>query len=197
LLFFLPGQSEFRLSIEARTRKPITSPLEFSDALILHRPKAASPWSMKLYFLRHGKADWPNWDRPDDERPLTDEGKKEVAAVAKLLRRLEISPVILSSPLPRASQTAEIAGKHLDARVQEETLLRPGFDASRLKKLLKNFSGKSLMVVGHEPDFTRTISQLTGGNTKLPKAGVAFVEFEPDVMQGQLRWLVPPKFARG
>ena len=41
--------------------------------------------SMKLYLLRHGKADWPNWDQPDDERPLTEEGKKEVAAVAKLL----------------------------------------------------------------------------------------------------------------
>jgi phosphohistidine phosphatase len=149
---------------------------------------------MKFYLLRHGKADWPNWDKPDDERPLTKEGKKEVAVVAKLLARLEINPVILTSPLPRASQTAEIAGKYLKTAVREEPLLRPGFDATRLKKLLKDFSGKSLMVVGHEPDFTRTISQLTGGNTKLPKAGVALVEFEPETMTGQLRWLVPPKF---
>ena len=151
---------------------------------------------MKLYLLRHGKADWPNWDQPDDDRPLTEEGKKEVAAVARLLSWLEIEPAILTSPLPRASQTAEIAGRHLKAKVQEDALLRPGFDATRLKKLLKDFSGKSLMVVGHEPDFTRTIFQLTGGNTKLPKAGVALVEFEPETMTGQLRWLVPPKFAK-
>lgn len=151
---------------------------------------------MKLYLLRHGKADWPNWDQPDDERPLTEEGKKEVAAVAKLLSRLEINPVILTSPLPRASQTAEIAGKHLKVKVHEEPLLRPGFDATRLRKILQNFSGKSLMVVGHEPDFTRTISQLTGGNTKLPKAGVALVELETGPMKGVLRWLVPPKFAK-
>jgi phosphohistidine phosphatase len=151
---------------------------------------------MKLYLLRHGKADWPNWDQPDDERPLTDEGKKEVAAVAKLLSRLEINPVVLTSPLPRASQTAEIAGKYLNAKIHVEPLLRPGFDATRLRKILKNFPDKSLMVVGHEPDFTRTISQLTGGNTKLPKAGVAFVEFEPETMTGQLRWLIPPKFAK-
>ena len=65
---------------------------------------------MKLYLLRHGKADWPNWDKPDDERPLTEEGKEQVATVAKMLARLEIAPEIVTSPLPRASQTAEIAG---------------------------------------------------------------------------------------
>jgi phosphohistidine phosphatase len=151
---------------------------------------------VKLYFLRHGKADWPNWDRPDDERPLTDEGKKEVAAVAKLLSRLEIAPAILTSPLPRASQTAEIAAKHLKVKAHAEPLLRPGFDAAKLGKILKNFSDKSLMVVGHEPDFTRTIFQLTGGNTKLPKTGVALIELETETMAGVLRWLVPPKFAK-
>ena len=65
-----------------------------------------------------------------------------------------------------------------------------------LGKMLKKFSGKSLMVVGHEPDFTRTIFQLTGGKTKMAKAGVAFVDFEPETMKGELRWLVPPKFAK-
>lgn len=164
-------------------------------------PRIASPGQkrhleiMKLYFLRHGKADWPDWDRPDAERPLTEEGKKEVAAVAKLLSRLKIAPEIMTSPLPRASQTAEIAGKHLKARVVTNPLLGPGFDAAKLGKLVKNFSGKSLMVVGHEPDFTRTIFQLTGGETKMSKAGVALIELEMGPMRGVLKWLVPPKFA--
>jgi len=151
---------------------------------------------MKLYLLRHGKADWPDWNKSDDERPLTEEGKVQMAAVAKLLARLEIAPAILTSPLPRASQTADIAGKHLKQKVRVEPLLRPGFDAGQLKKILKDFSGDSLMIVGHEPDFTRTIFQLTGGQTRLPKAGVALVEFEPGSMKGELRWLVPPKFAK-
>ena len=151
---------------------------------------------MKLYLLRHGKADWPNWNQPDDERPLTEEGKREVAAVAKFLKRLEITPEILTSPLPRASQTAAIAGKYLKARVGTEPVLCPGFDAKQLRRLLKNFAGKSLMIVGHEPDFTRTIFQLTGGNTKMSKAGVAFIELETSSMKGELRWLVPPKLAR-
>lgn len=151
---------------------------------------------MKLYLFRHGKADWPNWDKPDDERPLTQDGKDQVAAVAKLLARLEIEPVIVTSPLPRASQTAEIAAKYLEQKVRIDPLLRPGFDAGKLKKLLKDFSGKSLMVVGHEPDFTRTIFQLTGGQTKLSKAGVALIELETGSMKGELRWLIPPKFAK-
>lgn len=151
---------------------------------------------MKLFLLRHGKADWPNWDKPDDERPLTQEGKDEVAAVATLLARLEIAPAIVTSPLPRASQTAEIAGKYLKQKVRVDPLLRPGFDASKLRKLLKDFSGRSIMVVGHEPDFTHIIFHLTGGRTKLSKAAVALIELNLTSMKGELRWLVPPKFAK-
>jgi len=151
---------------------------------------------VKLYLLRHGKADWPNWDKPDDDRPLTDDGRKQLDRVGKMLARLEIAPIILTSPLPRASQTAEIAGKHLRQKIRIEPLLQPGFDAGKLKKILKDFSGDSLMIVGHEPDFTRTIFQLTGGDTKLSKAGVAFIDLDISSMKGELRWLVPPKFAK-
>ena len=151
---------------------------------------------MKLFLLRHGKADWPGWNKPDDERPLTDEGKKEVATVAKFLARLEIEPLILTSPLPRASQTAEIAAKHLNVKVRTESSLRPGFEMKQLRKILKDFPEKSLMLVGHEPDFSHTIFQLTGGNAKMSKAGVALIEFEPDSMEGELRWLFPPRIAK-
>ena len=154
------------------------------------------PYLMKLFFLRHGKADWPNWDKPDDERPLTLEGKEQVAAVAKLLAGLEIAPAIVTSPLPRASQTAEIAGQYLNQKVRIDPLLRPGFDAGKLRKLLKDFSGASFMVVGHEPDFTQIIFQLTGGRTKLSKAGLALIELNAASMKGELRWLVPPKFSK-
>jgi phosphohistidine phosphatase len=151
---------------------------------------------MKLFLLRHGKADWPNWNKSDDERPLTEDGRAQVAAVAKLLARLEIAPTIFTSPLPRASQTAEIAGQYLNQKVRVDSLLRPGSDVGKLKKLLKDSPGESMMIVGHEPDFTEVIRQLTGGNTKLSKAGVALVELKVDSMKGELRWLVPPKFAK-
>jgi len=59
---------------------------------------------VKLFFLRHGEADWPHWNKSDDERPLTDYGKEEMQKVAALLERLAVSPgMILKSPLPRAA----------------------------------------------------------------------------------------------
>jgi phosphohistidine phosphatase SixA len=151
---------------------------------------------MKLYFFRHGKADWPDWDRPDDERPLTKEGKKEVRKVAQLLEQLGVDPCILTSPLPRASQTAEIAAEVLGVELREEKKLEPGFNATELKKLLRQFSEETLMIVGHEPDFSGTIRELTGGRIKLAKGGVAFVELDASIMSGELRWLLPPKIAR-
>ena len=83
---------------------------------------------MKLYFLRHGKADWPDWDKPDDERPLTKDGRREMERIAKFLRDLKVEPaIVLSSPLPRAKQTAEYAAEALSVKLQEEPALAPGF----------------------------------------------------------------------
>lgn len=150
---------------------------------------------MKLYFLRHGKADWPDWNKPDDERPLTQKGRKEVRKVARLLKELEVAPFILTSSLPRAQQTAAIAAKVLEAKICEEEALRPGFDAARLAPLLNAFPEESLMLVGHEPDFTSTIFELTGARTKLSKAGVALVDLDTTTMSGRLLWLLPPRIA--
>jgi phosphohistidine phosphatase len=152
---------------------------------------------MYLYFLRHGAADWPNWKKPDDERPLTESGKKEVRQVAKFLRRLKVRPsVIVTSPLPRAAQTAEIAADCLKAKLRKDGSLAPGFGISELRTLLKQNRADSLMIVGHEPDFTDVISELTGASLKLSKAGVALVDIDSESERGRLLWLFPPKFAR-
>jgi len=152
---------------------------------------------MDLYFLRHGEADWPDWEKSDDERPLTKHGKKEMHEVAAFLKRLKTRPdLIVTSPLPRASQTAEIAAEHLKVKCREDKLLAPGFGRHELERLLKKYPADSLMIVGHEPDFTHTISQLTGASLKLSKAGVALVDADPESEEGKLLWLFPPKFAR-
>src|SRR5450631_1080811 len=120
---------------------------------------------MDLYFLRHGEADWPNWKKSDDERPLTKRGKKEVREVAAFLKRIKAQPaLIVTSPLPRASQTAEIAAEYLKVKCCEDKLLTPGFRRPELERLLNKYPEESLMLVGHEPDFTETISALTGGS---------------------------------
>ena len=152
---------------------------------------------MQLYFLRHGEADWPHWTRPDDERPLTDFGKKEVRQVAKFLDRLKVKPnLVVTSPLPRALQTAEVAAGQLKTKLRQDEALEPGFGISELRTLLKRHGSKALMLVGHEPDFTSVISALTGASLKLSKAGVALVDFDPETEKGRLFWLFPPRVAR-
>src|SRR5438046_10200958 len=96
--------------------KPIRVPAgqsgTFSEEDLRERGRARI--DMDLYFLRHGEADWPDWQKSDDERPLTDFGKKEVRDVPKFLARLKVRPdLIVTSPLPRAAQTAEIAADDL------------------------------------------------------------------------------------
>jgi broad specificity phosphatase PhoE len=98
---------------------------------------------MYLYFLRHGEADWPNWKKSDDERPLTKRGKKEMHEVAKFLARIKARPaLIVTSPLPRASQTAEIAAEHLKVKCQTDKLLAPGFGLNHLKRLFEKYPEK-------------------------------------------------------
>jgi phosphohistidine phosphatase len=152
---------------------------------------------MLIYYLRHGEADWPDWEKPDDERPLTKRGKKEMHEVAAFLKRIKARPdLIVTSPLPRASQTAEIAAEHLKVKYREDKLLAPGCGRQELERLFKKYPAESLMVVGHEPDFTHTISQLTGASLKLSKAGVALVELDRSWRNGRLLWLFPPKIAK-
>jgi phosphohistidine phosphatase len=152
---------------------------------------------MQLYFLRHGEADWPGWTKPDDERPLTDFGKKEVRQVGKLLNRLKAKPdLIVTSPLPRALQTAEAAAEELKTKLRQDEALEPGFGISELSTVLKRHRSKALMLVGHEPDFSSVISALTGGFVKMSKAGVALIDIDPETEKGRLLWLFPPKFAR-
>src|SRR6266481_5092603 len=124
---------------------------------------------MQLYFLRHGEADWPGWTKPD---------------------------VIVSSPLPRALQTAEVAAEQLKTKLRQDEALEPGFGISELSTVLKRHRSKVLMLVGHEPDFSSAISALTGASIKLSKAGVALVDIDPEAQEGRLLWLFPPKFAR-
>jgi phosphohistidine phosphatase len=152
---------------------------------------------MQLYFLRHGEADWPGWTKPDDERPLTDFGKKEARQVGKFLNRLKVKPdLIVTSPLPRALQTAEAAAEELKTKLRQDEALEPGFGIDGLRTVLKRHSAKVLMLVGHEPDFSSVISALTGGFIKMSKAGVALIDIDPETEKGRLLWLFPPKFAR-
>jgi len=150
---------------------------------------------MRVYFLRHGEADWPNWTGPDSDRPLTDKGIKEMKVIGEAIAGLKIElAALLTSPYRRASQTAEAVAHALSLPAKIEPSLAPGFDAPALGALIEQHGGGDLMVVGHEPDFSATIRTVTGGDVKMARAGFACVEIiDPHALRGELVWLIPPK----
>ena len=155
---------------------------------------------MILYFLRHGKAGQGNPSDPtDDARELTDTGAAELRAAAPLWRRLNLRPdVILSSPLPRALQTADLlaAGIHSSHEPLVDDRLRPGAEwADMAQALAAHWDARRVMFVGHEPDFSMAIQELTGARAvRMRKGGLACVEFAgiPEAGAGELAWLLDP-----
>src|SRR3954468_2763754 len=147
---------------------------------------------LDLIFFRHGLADWPDWPKPDDERPLTRKGREITHEVAAYLARLDVKPrKILTSPLPRASQTADIVAEHLQAPVEVTKKLGKSFTLRKLEELLTGET-ESVMVVGHEPNFSQVIKALTGGEVKLRKSGIARLTIDSEKMTGRLDWLLAP-----
>ncbi len=154
---------------------------------------------MELYFLRHGDAGNPTgWKGTDEQRPLSKEGaalmQREAAAIALLRLPLD---AILTSPLVRARQTAEIVARAtglLDG-VSIEERLRPGFGTGELEGILgAHRASRGLMLVGHEPDFSRVISICTGGGrVECKKGSLVRVDLaDPASLAGVLAWLLPP-----
>jgi phosphohistidine phosphatase len=155
---------------------------------------------VRVYFLRHGIAgERRAWRGDDAERPLTKQGIERMRIIAAALTRLDLSvDAIITSPLVRAKETAEIVAHTLQPRPKtvEDTRLAPGFDARTLRAILRDhpYAG-TVMVVGHEPDFSETISALIGGgHVAIKKGGLARVDL-PDAQsgRGELVWLVPPR----
>src|ERR1700731_1164405 len=113
---------------------------------------------LDLFFFRHGLADWPNWRGDDDDRPLTDEGKTETHEVATFLVKLGVKPQkIIPSPLPLSSQTADIPVEHLHVPLRTSECLANGFSVRELKELLPGDKIDTVVLVGHEQDFSRVI----------------------------------------
>src|SRR4051794_30260932 len=110
---------------------------------------------MKLYVLRHGDAVEHGDPRyKENERPLTPKGIQRTKQLAHVLREMEITfDAILSSPLTRARETAEIVARSLKLKVAFTDDLAP---SGGMEKLVQEINmvrpiPKSVMIVGHEP----------------------------------------------
>jgi phosphohistidine phosphatase len=153
---------------------------------------------VQLYFLRHGVAFDPDeWTGDSDGlRPLTEAGMAAMQREAETLRSLDIRlDKLIASPLVRAVQTAQIVAQALHLDVEQNDLLRPGFDLKALDVLLNRYgSAGRIMVVGHESDFSQTIGQLIGGGSVvMKKGGLARVDLtNRNSLRGELVWLLTP-----
>lgn len=153
---------------------------------------------MILYFLRHGQAGHHSSAASDDERRLTDAGVAALRAAAPLWRRLNLRPdVVLTSPLPRARETAELfaEGVGLDPPVVDERLAPGAGWGDLARAMAAHPAARRVMFVGHEPDLSAAIRLLTdAASIRMRKGAVACVEFygTPEPGGGELAWLLDP-----
>jgi phosphohistidine phosphatase len=151
---------------------------------------------MELYFLRHGQSvPRAEWSEDDESRPLTESGVSAMAHAAWTLARLGVTPdVLITSPLERAQGTAEIVAPvlGLEGRLSTERCLGRGFGMKQLRRLLRRHSrAGSIMLVGHNPEFTTIIHKLTGGHVALSKGGIARVHLSARKSRSaELVWLL-------
>lgn len=154
-----------------------------------------------VYFLRHGLAyDREEWKDDDALRPLTSKGMKQMVRQAEALHAIGMElDVIISSPLVRAFQTADIVARRMklgDELVQDERV-GPGFSYQDLQLILSDHpEANRILLVGHEPDLSQTVSALIGGGTLLfKKGGIARVDLtSSDPLHGELVWFIAPKW---
>jgi len=151
---------------------------------------------MELYFLRHGRSvSRSDWTENDSERPLTEEGKVAMVHEAATLVRLGVRlDLVISSPLTRALQTAEIAAIGIEAadHLTTDERLGEGFGLKPLRKLLREHEGaECVLLVGHEPDLSQVVGELTGGRVMISKGGLVRVDVdEVKAGDGKLVWLL-------
>lgn len=129
-----------------------------------------------LWLLRHGEA-IEKGVKPDAERELTEKGEEQSRAAGAALARMGVAlDACFTSPKVRARDTARLACASLDVRIAEEKALADDFDADLARELT---GAGHVLVVGHEPDFSQVVHDLTGGRVDFKKGGLALVRLSP------------------
>ena len=162
-----------------------------------------------LYLVRHGLAGEHGSHEPDEARPLTAEGEKKTRQVAKHLRGLDLKfDRVLTSPLIRAKQTAEILiDVGLSPHLEQADCLAPGGNIHDWVAWLQTWERSpqaSLALVGHEPSLSQWAETLIWGQFKgaitLKKAGVIGLSLPAGgspIAHSSLFWLAPPRLLLG
>src|SRR5271154_6943054 len=137
----------------------------------------------QLWLLRHAEAE-PHGTRADAERRLTERGRQQARAAGIALLHLQAAfDVVLFSPRVRARETAELAAQAWSdeqrARLELHRPLAADFDGAQALVALSALPADGrLLAVGHEPDFSHVVAELTGAHADVKKGGLAIVRLE-------------------
>jgi phosphohistidine phosphatase len=158
-----------------------------------------------IYLVRHAIAAERGRQWPDDaKRPLTHKGAARMRQIVMGLRALGVEfDLVLTSPLVRARQTAEllIAGVRSKPALEVTDALAPGEPPVKVAATLAKHAGRcSIALVGHEPGLGELAAWLVGANKPfaMKKGGVCRIEVTalPPARQGQVLWHATPKMLR-
>jgi phosphohistidine phosphatase len=157
---------------------------------------------VEIYLIRHAiAAEREDWNKPDELRPLTPQGEKKMQRIARGLRALNVEfSRLYSSPLVRATQTAEVVRKALRINSIEQTdAMLPEASPQALLSVLNELPADAIVgFVGHEPHLGYLLSFLLSGQrapfAAFKKGGVACLEGEKPAEAGKfaLRWMLEP-----
>jgi len=156
---------------------------------------------MNIYLIRHGDAEKASVQKKDSERTLTPEGEQKIKTAAEGWKLLipQFSHII-SSPLVRALQTAEIVAQvyKFTGKIITDKRLMFGNKTEELINLANEIMGHDMAFVGHEPDFSEHVSRLTsnsGVKIDFKKGMIVKISFpaKAKISRGVLEFLIPSK----
>ena len=130
----------------------------------------------QLWLLRHGEAE-PHDARPDPERRLTERGEAQSRDAGRALATLDVSfTLVFTSPKVRALETARLACEALGVEPVVHPPLGEGFDVHEALALAAaGGEDARTLLVGHEPDLSQVLHDLTGARAQMKKGGIAGV----------------------
>ena len=155
---------------------------------------------MDLILVRHGDAE--RTAPSDHQRALTDKGKGQAERLGRCLASCNVQPAkIITSPLKRAQQTAQLLGKAMASAdlVQVEERLSCGMRPEDACEILSDHgNAEALLLVGHEPDLSTLCTFLSGSENpdamEMKKGScAAFMVEDAKRRRATLKWLLPPQ----
>jgi phosphohistidine phosphatase len=163
------------------------------------------PGSYELHLIRHGLAEERGDAWPDDtKRPLTEQGMARLRRSARALARLgTIVDVVLTSPLVRTRQTAEIMAAAFSPHpslTNVDALAPGGTPPAIAAEIEKQNRRHRILIVGHEPLIGELAAWLIGARNPIEfkKGGICRIDVDGSTLRGggALRWMLTPKILR-